>query len=61
MPAFQRDGHPGPWIDMIRKRGDCPREQAAGHGGGNRRQDGNDEARQLVFASARTSANPTHC
>jgi hypothetical protein len=46
MPAFERGGHPGPWIAPIRKRGDCPREQAAGNGGGNRRQDGNDEARQ---------------
>ena len=46
MPAFVRDGHPGPWIATIRKRGDCPREQATGNGGGNRRQDGNEGARQ---------------
>jgi len=51
MPAFMRDGHPGPWIDTIRKRGDCPREQAAGNGGGNRRQDGNEEARQQFVCS----------
>jgi hypothetical protein len=38
-----RDGHPGPWIKSIRKRGDCPREQAAGNGGGNRRQGGKKE------------------
>jgi len=31
------------------KRGDCPREQAAGNGGGNRRQDGNDAARQQSY------------
>jgi hypothetical protein len=31
------------------KRGDCPREQAAGNGGGNRRQDGNDAARRHEF------------
>jgi len=49
MPAFVRDGHPGPWIDTIRKRGDCPREQAAGNGGGNRRQDGNKNARQQCY------------
>ena len=60
MPAFARDGHPGPWIDAIRKRGDCSREQAAGDGGGNRRQDGKTEpVSNVISASARATASST--
>ena len=44
------------------KRGDCPREQAAGDGGGNRRQDGKKQARQQFHsASAWAMASSTRC
>jgi hypothetical protein len=44
------------------KRGDCPREQAAGDGSGNRRQDGNKQARQQFHsASAGAMASSTRC
>lgn len=44
------------------KRGDCPREQAAGDGGGNRRQDGNKAARHHFHsASAGAMASSTRC
>ena len=43
----------------IRKRGDCPREQVAGNGGGNRRQDGNKAARrQFVFCIGMGNGEP---
>ena len=46
----------------IRKRGDCPRERAAGNGGGNRRQDGTKEPVSNVnFASAWAMASSTRC